>query len=165
MITRDIILSNFFWLINSQIAIDIISLNFFQISSNLKLITLYLRKYLEEEHKLYDKIVDEFKNLEVIIYKLSDNHSKFSLEQVELINNYYNNENINYSLNELPSLDLDIIQKLYIIFYNISVNKFNTNTYLPILVGLHIIYDLYPNIGNDKESIIENHTKIKQLIR
>ena len=40
MITRDIILSNLNWLLNSQIAIDIISMEFRQTSSYLKLIIL-----------------------------------------------------------------------------------------------------------------------------
>ena len=146
MITRNIILSNFYWLMNSQIAIDIISLEFTQISSYLKLITLYLRKYLEEEDKLYDKIVDKFENLEnITVEEIFINDNIFSKEQIELINQYYNNETINYSLNDLPLLDLHIIQKLYTIFYDISLNKSNTNTYLPILVGLHLIYHLYPN--------------------
>jgi hypothetical protein len=146
MITRNIILSNFYWLINSQIAIDVISLEFTQISSYLKLITLYLRKYLEEEDKLYDKIVDKFENLEKITFEeISNNHNIFSKEQIELINKHYNNDTINYSLNDLPVLDLYITLKLYTIFYDISLNKSNTNTYLPILVGLHLIYHLYPN--------------------
>ncbi len=146
MITRNIILSNFYWLMNSQIAIDIISLEFTQISSYLKLITLYLRKYLEEEDKLYDKIVDKFENLEnITVEEIYINDNIFSKEQIELINQYYNNETINYSLNDLPLLDLHIIQKLYTIFYDISLNKSNTNTYLPILVGLHLLYNLYPN--------------------
>lgn len=144
MITRDIILSNFFSLINSQIAIDIISLEFSQISSYLKLITLYLRKYLEEEDKLYDKIIDKFENLEYIQVEISNNHTQLSREQVELINKYYNNENSNYSINEIPVPDIYMIQKLYNIFYNISLDKINKNTYLPILVGLNIIFYLHP---------------------
>ena len=145
MITRNNILSNFYWLINSQIAIDIISLEFKQISSYLKLITLYLRKYLEEEDKLYDKIVDKFENLEIISLEISNDHYTFSKKEIEFINQYYNNETINYLVDDLPLLDLHIIQKLYTIFYNISLNKLNTNTYLPILVGLNLIYHLYPN--------------------
>ena len=145
MITRNIILSNFYWLINSQIAIDVISLEFTQISSYLKLITLYLRKYLEEEDKLYDKIVDKFENLQRISLVIFNNGNIFSKEQIELINEYYNNETTDYSLNDLPLLDLYILQKLYRIFYDISLNKLNTNTYLPILVGLHLLYNLYPN--------------------
>jgi hypothetical protein len=144
MITRDIILSNFFWLINSQIAIDIISLEFRQTSSYLKLITLYLRKYLEEEHKLYDKIIDNFESLEQVEQDILNNHTQLSREQVELINKYYNNENSNYSINEIPIPDIYMIQKLYNIFYNISLDKINKNTYLPILVGLNIIFHLHP---------------------
>ena len=144
MITRDIILSNFFWLINSQIAIDIISLEFRQTSSYLKLITLYLRKYLEEEDKLYDKIIDNFESLEQVEQDILNNHTQLSREQVELINKYYNNENSNYSINEIPLLDLYFIKKLYNIFYIISLHKINQNTYLPILVGLNIIFYLHP---------------------
>ena len=144
MITRDIILSNFFSLINSQIAIDIISLEFSQISSYLKLITLYLRKYLEEEDKLYDKIIDKFESLEQVEQDILNNHTQLSREQVELINKYYNNENSNYSINEIPIPDIYMIQKLYNIFYNISLDKINKNTYLPILVGLNIIFHLHP---------------------
>lgn len=144
MITRDIILSNFFWLINSQIAIDIISLEFRQTSSYLKLITLYLRKYLEEEDKLYDKIIDKFESLEQVEQDILNNHTQLSREQVELINKYYNNENSNYSINEIPIPDIYMIQKLYNIFYNISLDKINKNTYLPILVGLNIIFHLHP---------------------
>ena len=144
MITRDIILSNFFWLINSQIAIDIISLEFRQTSSYLKLITLYLRKYLEEEDKLYDKIIDKFESLEQVEQDILNNHTQLSREQVELINKYYNNENSNYSINEIPIPDIYMIQKLYNIFYNISLDKINKNTYRPILVGLNIIFHLHP---------------------
>lgn len=144
MITRDIILSNFFSLINSQIAIDIISLEFRQTSSYLKLITLYLRKYLEEEDKLYDKITDKFENLEEVEQETVIEHNILSQQQIELINKYYNNENSNYSISEIPLLDLYFIKKLYNIFYNISLHKINQNTYLPILVGLNIIFHLHP---------------------
>ena len=144
MITRDIILSNFFWLINSQIAIDFISLQFRQISSYLKLITLYLRKYLEEEDKLYDKIIDNFEGLEEVEQHTFIEHNILSQQEIELINKYYNNENSNYSINELPFIDLYIIQQLYNIFYIISLDKINKNTYLPILVGLNIIFHLHP---------------------
>jgi hypothetical protein len=145
MITRDIILSNFFWLINSQIAIDIISIEFTQISSYLKLITLYLRKYLEEEDKLYDKIIDKFENLDIIDQDVSIRDYKLSNNQIQIINKYYNNEKSNYSIDELPNIDLYIINKLYIIFYKISLDKINKNTYMPILVGLNIIIHLHPS--------------------
>ena len=145
MITRDIILSNLNWLLNSQIAIDIISMEFRQTSSYLKLIILYLRKYLEEEDKLYDKIIDKFESLEEVEQKIAIQHSKLSQQQIELINTYYNNQNSNYSINELPFIDLYIIQKLYNIFFNISLHKINKNTYLPILVGLNIVYHLHPS--------------------
>lgn len=145
MITRDIILSNFFWLINSQIAIDFISLQFRQISSHLKLITLYLRKYLEEENKLYDKIIDNFESLEEFKQQTFIEHNLLSQQEIELINKYYNNENSNYSINELPIIDLYMIQKLYNIFYKISLDKINKNTYMPILIGLNIIIHLHPS--------------------
>lgn len=145
MITREIILSNFFWLINSQIAIDIISIEFSQISSYLKLITLYLRKYLEEENKLYDKIIDKFENLDIIEQDVSIGDYKLSNNQIQIINKYYNNEKSNYSIHELPIIDLFLINKLYNIFYKISLDKINKNTYMPILVGLNIIIHLHPS--------------------
>jgi len=145
MITRDIILSNFFWLINSQIAIDFISLEFRQISSYLKLITLYLRKYLEEENNLYEKIIDKFENLDIMKQDISMGYYILSKYQIEIINRYYNNENSNYSIYELPPIDLFIINKLYHIFYNISLDKINKNVYMPILVGLLIMIHLHPS--------------------
>jgi hypothetical protein len=146
MITRDIIISNINWLINSQIAIDIISIELPEILNYLKLIILYLRKYMIEEDKLYDKIFDKFENLDIII--LNNKHSdyyKFTKNDIYLINKYFNNDKSNYEINDLPLLQLEVVKKLYNLFYTISINKLNRNTYLPILIGLNIVYQLHPS--------------------